>query len=136
MRPYRFKTVMWPPFWYGVYSAVDTLGRYPDLWRVGPPWARQALTEMLACLVAYNISSDGTVTPKSVYRGFEAFSYGQKKRPSPLATALTAKVVCRLAELSEEATGVDPRRLTSSKAGVAPRSTPVTAEYGERPRAS
>jgi len=114
---YRFKTVKWPPLWYGVYWALDTLGRYPGLWQSGPQWVRQALAELLACLVVYNVSPDGTVTPKSVYRGFEAFSYGQKKRSSPMATALTAEVVRRLAELADEASVVDPGRLTSSKGG-------------------
>jgi hypothetical protein len=114
---YRFKTVKWPPLWYGVYWSLDTLSRYPGLWRSGPPWVRQALADLLACLVGYNVSADGTVTPRSVYRGFESFSYGQKKRPSPWATALTAKVVRRLSDITEEALTVEPGRLTSSKGG-------------------
>jgi hypothetical protein len=87
------------------------------LWQSGPPWVRQALADLLACLVGYNVSADGTVTPRSVYRGFESFSYGQKKRPSPWATALTAKVVRRLSDITEEALTVEPGRLTSSKGG-------------------
>ena len=30
---YRFKVVKWPPLWYGAYWMLDTLGRYPSLWR-------------------------------------------------------------------------------------------------------
>lgn len=111
-RPYmfghgdRFKTVKWPAFWYGILWMLDTLGRYPGVWQEGPE-GRQTLAEMLGCLVAYNLSSDGTVTPRSVYRGFELYSYGQKKQPSPFATALTMVVVLRLAELAGEAMLVD-----------------------------
>lgn len=28
-----FKTVKWPPTWYRAYAVLDTLGRYPGLWR-------------------------------------------------------------------------------------------------------
>jgi hypothetical protein len=32
--------------------------------------------------VAYNSGGDGRVTPQSCYKGFESFSFGQRKRPS------------------------------------------------------
>jgi hypothetical protein len=121
----RFKTVKWPPLWYGVYSMLDTLGHYPQLWRNGPGSARRSLAELVACLVAYNVSSDGTVTPRSVYRGFQRSSFGQKKRPSPIATALLAAVIRRFSDLTDDAMRVDVTRLGSSKGGsgipVAPR---------------
>jgi hypothetical protein len=31
----QFKTVKWPPTWYGAYLVLDVLGRYPALWH-GP----------------------------------------------------------------------------------------------------
>lgn len=125
VRPYmfghgvRFKVVKWPPFWYGAYWTLDTLGRYPSLWRTGSASDRASLAELVACLVAYNVSPDGTVTPQSVYRGFEQFSFGQKKRPSPVATALLATVASRFADLGDEVTGVDVGRLTGSRDGKA-----------------
>lgn len=119
---YRFKTVKWPPLWYGIYWMLDTLGRYPTVWRAGRASARRLLAELVACLVAYNVSPDSTVTPQSVYRGFEHFSFGQKKRPSPLATALVASVVRRFDDLVDDVTAVDIGRLTSSKGGTG---TPV-----------
>jgi hypothetical protein len=82
----RFKTVKWPVTWYGAYSVLDALGRYPALWR-GPhadPSDRAALAELAACLVAYNAGRDGTVTPRSAWRGFETFSFGQKSALRPL----------------------------------------------------
>ena len=125
-RPYMFghgvafKTIKWPPFWYGILTVLDALGRYPALWR-GPdarPEDRDALAELVACLVAYNVAADGTVTPRSCYRGFEAYSFGQKKLPSPYATARVLAVLCRFDDLAAEARDVDVLALSSSKGGT------------------
>jgi hypothetical protein len=82
----RFKTVKWPVTWYGAYAVLDALGRYPALWRgrQADPGDRAALAELAACLVAYNTGPDGTITPRSVWRGFAGFSFGQKRRRSRL----------------------------------------------------
>jgi hypothetical protein len=114
-RPYlfghgsRYKTVKWPTFWYGAFWALDTLGRFPELWKgaTAEPDDRQALAEMLACLVAYNCDPSARVTPRSCYQGFEGFSFGQKKRPSPFATARLAAVVKRLDDLADDAARID-----------------------------
>ncbi len=120
---YRFKTVKWPTFWYDLHWVLDTLGRYPGLWRdQADPGDRRALAEMLACLVAYNFDRDGRVTPRSCYRGFEGFSFGQKKQPSPFATARLATVARRFGDLAQDAAGVDVLQLGSSKGGTG---TPV-----------
>jgi hypothetical protein len=115
----QFKIVKWPPTWYGAYAMLDTLGRYPQLWRDAgtDPADGRALAELAACLVAYNVSPEGTVTPRSTYRGFETFSFGQKKRPSPLATALLLAVLHRLDDLAPAAAAVDVTALFSSKGG-------------------
>lgn len=116
----RFKTVKWPTTWYDIHGVLDTLGRYPALWR-GPaadPDDRRALAELVACLIAYNIADDGTVTPQSCYRGFEDYSFGQKKRPSPFATARLLQVLRRFDDLSDEAAAVDVTTLASSKGGT------------------
>jgi len=117
---YRFKTAKWPSFWYGLPWVLDTLGRFPGLWEQGSadPTERSALAEMLACLVAYNFDASGRVTPRSCYRGFEGFSFGQKKQPSPLATAWLLAVVRRLGDLADEASRIDVRVLGSSKGGA------------------
>ena len=121
---YRFKTVKWPTFWYDLHWVLDTLGRYPDLWQAetADPGDRRALAEMLACLVAYNFGSAGRVTPRSCYKGFEAFSFGQKKQPSPFATARLAAVVRRFGSLCGPAADIDVLTLDSSKGGTG---TPV-----------
>lgn len=67
--------------------------------------------------MAYNVSPEGTVTPRSTYRGFETFSFGQKERPSPFATALLLAVLRRLDDLAPAAAAVDVGALASSKGG-------------------
>jgi hypothetical protein len=124
-----FKTVKWPPFWYGAMWTLDAIGRFPDLWRDGAdPQDRRAVAELAACLLAYNTDPDGRVTPRSCYRGFEAFSFGQKKRPSPFATASVYAVLKPFEDLADEIAAVDVAALGSSKGGtgspVAPRSGP------------
>lgn len=116
----RFKTVKWPTTWYDIHGVLDTLGRYPALWR-GPaadPDDRRALAELVACLIAYNIADDGTVTPRSCYRGFEGYSFGQKQRPSPFATARLLQVLRRFDDLCDAVAAVDVTALTSSKGGA------------------
>ena len=116
-----FKTVKWPPFWYDVLWVLDTIGRYPELWDVDAPTAdpgdRRAVAELAACLMAYNLDTDGRATPRSCYRGFEDFSFGQKKRPSPFATARVLAVLRRFEGLADEIESVDLPSLGSSKGG-------------------
>ncbi len=116
----QFKTAKWPPTWYDAYAMLDTLGRYPRLWRDphADPADARALAELAACLIAYNVSADGTVTPRSTYRGFEKWSFGQKKHPSPFATALLLAVLHRISDLAPAAAEVDVRALPSSKGGT------------------
>ncbi|MBI2861559.1 MAG: hypothetical protein HYX89_01940 [Chloroflexi bacterium] len=117
---YQFKRVKWPTFWYDVHWVLDTLGRYPELWRdtAAGPEDRRALAEMAACMVAYNFGPDGTVTPRSCYQGFSNFSFGQKKHPSPFATARLATVLRRFNDLAQDIQAIDVRRLSSSKGGT------------------
>ena len=137
-RPYQFghgrqfKIVKWPPTWYGAYALLDTVGQYPQLWRSAnaDPADVRSLAELAACLVAYNVSPEGMVTPHSTYRGFETFSFGQKKQPSPLATALLLAVLRRLDDLAPAAAAVDVAALPSSKGGRG------TAVPPRRPRRS
>jgi hypothetical protein len=78
---------------------------------------RQSLAELVACLIAYNLYPDGRVIPRSCYQGFEAYSFGQKKQPSPWATAYLCAVLRRYNDLAGEIRAVDVRKLTSSKGG-------------------
>ncbi len=140
----QFKRVKWPATWYNALTVLDAVGRYRKLWAsTGSPepgaedsWAAdawgqdtrnhgvragdvRAIAEIAACLIAYNVDpATGTVTPPSCYQGFEEFSFGQKKQPSPYATARVLAALARVADLSEAIAGVDVRALTSSKGGA------------------
>jgi hypothetical protein len=115
----QFKGGKWPSTWYSALLVLDTLGRYPELWRL--PDAdeddRRALAEVAACLIAYTLGADGRVTPLSTFKGFESFSWGQKKRPSPFATARVLAALAPFAELADEIAAVDVLALGSSKGG-------------------
>jgi hypothetical protein len=124
-RPYMFghgqtfKTVKWPSTWYRVDSVLEALAGYPGLWR-GPgadPEDRRALAELAACLVAYNVGADGLVVPRSTYRGFESFSFGTKKEPSPFATARLLAILHPYADLADAISAVDVTALSSAKGG-------------------
>lgn len=112
----QFKTVKWPPTWYGAYEIVDVLGRLPETWR-DSPGDRRSLAEIAACLLAYNVVADGTVTPQSAFQGWEWLSFGQKKVPSPLATAMVWTRLAAIEELAGEIAAVDVLALSSSKGG-------------------
>lgn len=129
-----FKTIKWPATWYRVYAVLDTLGRYPGLWRGedARPEDRRSMAELIAVLIAYNMTDDGRVVPLSTSRGFEAFSFGQKKEPSAFATAQILTVLHRLDDLAQEAQGIDVTTLSSSKGG----SGVVIPPSPERHRAS
>ncbi|MFA5786246.1 MAG: hypothetical protein WDA71_04545 [Actinomycetota bacterium] len=105
----RFATAKWPQFWYDANWVLDTLGRYPALWRGAKarPEDRAALAEIAASLIAANFGPDGRVTPRSCYKGFEAFSFGQKKRPSPFATARLCTVLRRVDDLAPDIAAAD-----------------------------
>ncbi len=112
-----FKTVKWPPTWYGAYEVVDVLGRLPETWRKSAA-NRRSLAEIAACLLAYNVAEDGTVTPRSVFLGWEWLSIGRKKMPSPLATAMVWARLAAIGELADEIVAVDVLALSSSKGGA------------------
>lgn len=115
-----FKTVKWPPFWYRVDALLDALGRYPTLWQgaAADPGDRRGLAELAACLIRYNTTGQGRVIPRSTYRGFESFAFGQKKQPSPFATARQLAILHRFDDLASDALAVDVTALTSSKSGT------------------
>jgi len=124
-RPYmfghgaQFKAGKWPATWYCALTVLEALGAYPVLWTGATPAAdRRAVAELCACLIAYTVSPDGTVTPRSCYKGFEQHSFGQKKRPSPFATARVLAVLAPFADLAPEIRAVDPRALRSAKGGT------------------
>jgi len=117
-----FKTIKWPPVWYGVWMVLDTVGRYPQLWSPSSAAVedRRSVAELVACLTAYNTAADGTVTPSSCYRGFGDFSFGRKQQPSPIATAMTAGVARRFSAIAADVEAIDALALASSRGSPQP----------------
>jgi hypothetical protein len=113
-RPYmfghgrHFTTVKWPNLWYSLLWLLQALEPYPEVWS-GPAAAtedRQAVASLVATLAQANVGPDGTVTPRSCYRGFEGFSFGRKRGPSPVATAWVCAVLRAYEPVAEEALGI------------------------------
>lgn len=131
---YQFKSVKWPCFWYDVLWVLETVGRYPEIWR-GPDARdedRAAVAELAACLLSYNFDANGRVTPRRTYKGFESFSFGSKKAPSPFATARCLAALVRFDDLAERIAATDVASLPGSIGGSG---TPVPPKRGPAPKA-
>jgi len=84
----RFVEGKWPPTWYDASAVLEALAAGPSVWKsiVAAPDDRRSVAEIARSL-ASTFGPDGIFTPRSCYKGFEEYSFGQKKRPSPWATA-------------------------------------------------
>ncbi len=84
----RFVAGKWPPTWYDASAVLEGLAPYPAVWKGKTSSAqdRQSALEIVKAL-AETVGPDGFVTPRSCYKGFEDYSFGQKKGASPWATA-------------------------------------------------
>ena len=84
----RFVSGKWPPTWYDASTVLEALAPYPSVWkgRTASDEDKKSTTEMVRAL-ATTVGVDGMVTPRSCYKGFETYSFGQKRQPSPWATA-------------------------------------------------
>ncbi len=84
----RFSTGKWPPTWYDASAVLEALAPYPSLWKGKAATTEdRASTAEVVRELAGTFGPDGLVTPRSCYKGFEGYSFGQKKEPSPWATA-------------------------------------------------
>lgn len=134
-RPYMFghgrsfKEGKSPPTWYSALAVVDTVGRFPAVWS-GPsarPEDTRALAEVAACLRAYCVEPDGTVAPRSVYRGFEEQDVGVRGRPSAILGALVARALHRVEPIAQAVDAVDVLALPGAGAGGGTARPPRTA---------
>ena len=84
----RFVDGKWPPTWYDASAVLEALAAGPSVLRsiIAAPGDRRSVAEIARALAA-TFGPDGMVTPRSCSRGFEEYSFGQKKLPSPWATA-------------------------------------------------
>ena len=114
-----FKTIKWPPTWYRVDAVLDAVSGFPEVWRepTGHAEDRDAVAELLACLLAYNVDGTGQVVPRGIYRGFESFGFGQKKVPDTFACARILAVLQPFVDMESQVRRVDVTLLASSKGG-------------------
>lgn len=84
----RFVAGKWPPTWYDASAVLEALAPYPSVWksRTASGEDKKTIAEIVRAL-ADTFGPEGMVTPRSCYKGFEDYSFGQKKRPSAWATA-------------------------------------------------
>jgi hypothetical protein len=75
------------------------------------------VAELVACLIAYTMDAQGQVRPQSTFRGFEDFSFGQKKVASPFATAKVLSALAPFTALAADVAEVDVLALSSAKGG-------------------
>ncbi len=102
----RFLAGKWPPTWYDASAMLEALAPYPSVWhgKAASPEDRASVEELARGLAA-TLGEDGLLVPRSCYQGFEAYSFGQKKQPSPWATAR----VCGLLRRFSPALSAPPR---------------------------
>jgi hypothetical protein len=84
----RFVAGKWPPTWYDASAVLEALGPYPSIWqgKTSSAGDRKSAAKIVQAL-ASTFGPDGMITPTSCYKGFETYSFGQKKRPSHWATS-------------------------------------------------
>ena len=86
-----FRKFKYPFVWYDILHVTDVLTRYP--------WARRdpRLMEMVSEIAA-QADGQGRFTAGSMYRPWKAWSFADKKRPSPWLTLLAYRVLKRASE--------------------------------------
>jgi hypothetical protein len=112
----RFVAGKWPPTWYDAAAVLEALAPYPTVWKgKRAATADRQSTRQIVEALAGTFGPDGLVTPRSCYRGFEGYSFGQKKQPSPWATA---RVCGLLRAFSSVGKGTSARRGQAGRAST------------------
>ncbi|MCU0722255.1 MAG: hypothetical protein MUC63_01315 [Planctomycetes bacterium] len=116
----RFVAGKWPPTWYDASAALEALSPHGDVWtgKRSADEDRRSATEIVRAL-ATNFGLDGFVTPQSCYKGFETYSFGQKMRPSPWATARLCGILRRFSRVLRS--GTKENRKGSIRRGQRPK---------------
>jgi hypothetical protein len=102
----RFVAGKWPPTWYDASAVLEALAPYPSIWKGKSAAAedRRSAAEIVAAL-ASTFGPDGLVTPRSCFKGFEGYSFGRKKQPSPWATARVCGLLRTFAAIADAGGG-------------------------------
>jgi hypothetical protein len=102
----RFAAGKWPPGWYDASAVLEALAPYRDVW-FGVTAAEEDIrsaAEIVGALAAC-FGPGGFITPRSCFRGFEEYSFGQKKAASPWATARICGLLRAFTDIADIAAG-------------------------------
>ena len=110
----RFVDGKWPPTWYDASAVLEALAPYRYIWagETASTEDRESVVEIVKAL-AGTVAVDGMVTPRSCFKGFEGYSFGQKRSPSPWATARVCGVLRAFATVAGDLRS--PRRVASAE---------------------
>ncbi|MHA1299889.1 MAG: hypothetical protein ACTSO9_10675 [Candidatus Helarchaeota archaeon] len=110
----KFRMPRAPFLWYNIGTVLDATSHYPELVKT------QAFHELIAVSqIAFN--EHGEIIPKTVFRDFKNFSFGQKKEPSPWMTFFFSRIFKRAIEsdsnIIKEVKKIDGKSLKGSIGG-------------------
>jgi hypothetical protein len=105
-----------PPLCQLVFHCAGSRSRLPSL-VLKAIWIGQGPKDLARFFEELEYTGFAIPRLRRRYGGFETFSCGPKKRPSPLATALVLAALRRLYDLALSAATVDVAALASSKGG-------------------
>lgn len=110
----NFRLPRAPFFWYDIGSVLDSCRHYPKLIKT------QAFRELIAVSLL-EFPSNGQFIPKTIYRYFENYSFGQKKKPSPWLTFFLSRIYKNAVETDPDiidyVKNMDATQLKGSKGG-------------------
>ncbi|MFX1237895.1 MAG: hypothetical protein ACFE8P_09270, partial [Promethearchaeota archaeon] len=110
----NFRTPRAPFFWYNIGTVLDSCRHYPALIKT------KAFRELLA-ISLLDFPSSAQFVPKTIYRSFKSYSFGQKKEPSPWLTFFLSRIYKDAVESDPEVIksikNINATKLKGSKGG-------------------
>ena len=110
----NFRLPRAPFFWYNIGTILDSCRHYPELVKT------TAFKELVAVSLL-EFTPKGKFVPKTVYRYFSEYSFGQKKEPSPWMTLFLSRIYKQAVEFHPDiihfVKEIDATKLKGSKGG-------------------
>jgi hypothetical protein len=110
----NFRLPRAPFFWYNIGTVLDAVRHYPKLIRTQP------FRELVAVSLL-RFSREGYYIPQTIYRYFQKYSFGQKKKPSPWMTLFLSRIYKNASEYDSEfvteVKKIDGKKFKGSKGG-------------------
>lgn len=90
-----FRKLKAPSLWYDIVSVTDTLSRFATA-------RSDSRFQEMVDLIRSKQDGAGMFTPESVYRAYQGWDFGQKRKPSPYLTFLCLRIIRRASEARED----------------------------------